>query len=317
MNQNASTTNSAASGATAAAIERLKAPFDFKDLGWKIQARNKDGTTGLAVAYVDSRAIQRRLDEILGVFGWKNNYTQWHGSSQLCGISIYNADTQEWLTKYDGAENTDIEPIKGGLSDAFKRAAVLWGIGRYIYEMDGVWVDIEAVGKGSRIKDSEKKKLENAYQQAMTRLFGKNEAAQKPTPQTAAKPVQQQATAQPVQQALAQQPAAKSAQQPTQQTAQQTAPVQTEAKPAQKASPTAPAKKTPAAAPTFTIKSATPNGNSTLLELVAGDGEVVTAYAKNSDTPLTAGISLYNAAIEQRQSANGAFNVVSRYQLAA
>ena len=309
MNQNASTTT------TGTAIERLKAPFDFKDLGWKIQTRNKDGTTGLAVAYVDSRAIQRRLDEILGVFGWKNEYTQWHGNSQLCGISVYNADTREWLTKYDGAENTDIEPIKGGLSDAFKRAAVLWGIGRYIYEMDGVWVDIEAAGKGSRIKESEKKKLENAYQQAMTRLFGKQETAQKPTPPAAAKPAQQ-----PTQQTLAQQTTTK----PTQQPAPTSEPKPTaKAAPAAGTTPTdtashaAPVKKAPASTPTFTIKTAKSNGNSTLLELVAGDGEVVTAYAKNDGTPLTAGISLYNTAIEQRQSANGAFYVVSSYQLAA
>lgn len=44
----------------------------------------------------------------------------------------------------DGAENTDIEPVKGGLSDAYKRAAVKWGIGRYLYDMEAAWVDVDS-----------------------------------------------------------------------------------------------------------------------------------------------------------------------------
>lgn len=47
----------------------------------------------------------------------------------------------------DGAEDSDIEPIKGGLSDSMKRAANQWGIGRVLYSMDTVWVNVEKKGK--------------------------------------------------------------------------------------------------------------------------------------------------------------------------
>ena len=74
--------------------------------------------------------------------------------------------------KYDGAENTDIEPVKGGLSDSFKRAAVLWGIGRYLYDMESIWVAIEPFGKSSRIKKEEFAKLRRHYEGSAAKLTG-------------------------------------------------------------------------------------------------------------------------------------------------
>ena len=60
---------------------------------------------------------------------FKNEFKEWKGKSQLCGISIWDEDKHEWLTKYDGADDTNMEATKGGLSDAMKRAAVQFGIG--------------------------------------------------------------------------------------------------------------------------------------------------------------------------------------------
>lgn len=124
-------------------IKRLHEPFSAKEIEWKIQVTSQDKKRGMAVAYMDARAVQKRLDEVVGAFNWKNVYSLWHDNFQICGISIFNDDRNEWITKFDGAENSDIEPIKGGLSDSFKRAATVWGIVRYLYEIDGVWVEIE------------------------------------------------------------------------------------------------------------------------------------------------------------------------------
>ena len=74
------------------------------------------------------------------------------------------------LTKWDGAEDSDIEPIKGGLSDSMKRAAYQWGIGRVLYSLDTVWVDIERRGRSYIIKASERKKLDDAYLNALKKL---------------------------------------------------------------------------------------------------------------------------------------------------
>lgn len=85
---------------------------------------------GAGGGFITSRAIQRRLDETVGPFHWKTEFSPWHqigNGSQLCALSIYDEERKEWVTKTDGAENSDIEPMKGGLSDSFKRAAVQQG----------------------------------------------------------------------------------------------------------------------------------------------------------------------------------------------
>ena len=58
----------AASHATAA----LAAPFDPRDVKWKPQSVK--GNRAMALAYLDARAIQDRLDEVLGVEGWQDEY---------------------------------------------------------------------------------------------------------------------------------------------------------------------------------------------------------------------------------------------------
>ena len=104
--------------------KKLTAPFEAQDVEWRIQQTTQDKSRGLAVAFITSRAIQRRLDETVGPFHWKTEFAPWHqidNGSQLCALSIYD---ESWGTKTDEAENSDIEPVKGGLSDSFKRAAV-------------------------------------------------------------------------------------------------------------------------------------------------------------------------------------------------
>ena len=135
--------------------EELARPFAPEDLEWRIQVTSKDKTSGLAIPYVTNRAIQDRLDEVVGPENWYNDYKPWHGNgkkdAQICGISIYFED-KGFITKWDGAEDSDIEPIKGGLSDSMKRSAVQWGIGRVLYKMTKpVWVKIEQKGNSNKV----------------------------------------------------------------------------------------------------------------------------------------------------------------------
>ena len=151
-------------------LKKLKSPFPYEDIDWKVQVTNKDKTRGMAVPYLDSRAIQKRLDDAVGAMNWTNEFMLWQDKSQICGIGLYDAERGAWVMKYDGAENTDIEPVKGGLSDSFKRAAVLWGIGRYLYDMESIWVEIEPSGKSYRIKKSEYDKLRRHYDESVAAL---------------------------------------------------------------------------------------------------------------------------------------------------
>lgn len=154
-------------------LSALAKPFAAEDLEWRLQQTFSDNTRGLAIPYVTNRAIQNRLDDVLGPDNWYNDYKPWHGTgekeAQLCGISIY-FEGRGFVTKWDGAEDTDIEPVKGGLSDSMKRAACQWGIGRILYSIDGVFVDVTRKGKSYVIKPEERQNLDNAYLGMLKRL---------------------------------------------------------------------------------------------------------------------------------------------------
>lgn len=130
-------------------MQELAEPFPENDIEWRVGRAGKKGDKvwAMVLAYISNRAIQQRLDDVLGVFGWRNEFKEWHGTSQICGISVLNDGN--WITKWDGADVTDIEGTKGGLSDSMKRAGVQWGIGRYLYKMPTNFVN---ENKGGRLK---------------------------------------------------------------------------------------------------------------------------------------------------------------------
>lgn len=130
--------------------KRLNAPFKPNEIEWRIGVTNSAKTKGIAMPYITARAIQQRLDDIFGIFGWRNEFREWKTSKQLCGISIFH--NGEWITKWDGADDSNMDATKGGLSGAMKRCATQWGIGRYLYKIPTQWVDIEQIGKSYKIK---------------------------------------------------------------------------------------------------------------------------------------------------------------------
>lgn len=135
-------------------FEQLSKPFPPGDVEWRAGATNQDKTQAMALAYITSRAVMNRLDEVVGPDNWQDEYKAAPSGGVMCGISI--RVNGEWVTKWDVGENTDFEAIKGGFSDAFKRAAVKWGIGRYLYSVDAVWVRCEARGKSIVLKETPK-----------------------------------------------------------------------------------------------------------------------------------------------------------------
>lgn len=117
----------------------LARPFPLEVIDWKPQTAGwSKGTPSKPwvklLAYIDNRAIMDRLDDVCGVGGWRNEFQPLTGGGMLCGISI--KIDREWVTKWDGSGATDIESVKGALSGSQKRAAVQWGIGRYLYHVD-------------------------------------------------------------------------------------------------------------------------------------------------------------------------------------
>lgn len=127
-------------------LRNLAKPFEAKDIEWRVgQAGDKKsgGVWAKVLAYVTNRAIMQRLDDVVGPSRWKNEFAAApEGDGVTCGVSIYINEHLGWVTKWDGASNTDIEAIKGGLSNAMKRAAVQWGVGRYLYDLESGWAEI-------------------------------------------------------------------------------------------------------------------------------------------------------------------------------
>jgi len=125
-------------------FEMLKAPFDPKEIKWRIGARTKDKSKGIPLAYIDARNVMKRLDDVVGPENWQSDYNE-TAKRILCELKV-RVDG-EWIAKVDGAGDTDIEGEKGGISDALKRAAVNFGVGRYLYYLPTEWVELDQYGK--------------------------------------------------------------------------------------------------------------------------------------------------------------------------
>ena len=146
-------------------FEALAAPFPPDAVSWRVGTSNKKkiqkqtgnsfakATKGIALAYLDARDVMGRLDDVCGPGGWQNRYSHTAGKT-VCDIGVKVGD--EWVWKADGAGDSDIEAEKGALSDAFKRAAVRWGIGRYLYAVSSPWCDLD---EREQITEADRKNL--------------------------------------------------------------------------------------------------------------------------------------------------------------
>ena len=141
----------------------LKRPFPVNKLRW----RKGQGNSGDLV-YITARDAMDRLDDVFGVGGWSDTY-EWLGDRLMCKISC-NMNGTGWVTKSDGAEDSTIEAVKGAYSDSFKRAAVKWGIARYLYHPNAF--------DGS--KQPASWATPEGYDELMEKRHGKEQAEEKP-----------------------------------------------------------------------------------------------------------------------------------------
>jgi hypothetical protein len=120
--------------------EILRKPIQPNEIEWRVQSAKGGKTT--IVPYIQSRAVMNRFDEAFGPEGWKDEYREWKGKGVMCTLSVIGQHG-DWISKEDGADDTAIESTKGGISDALKRAAVKWGMGRDLYEYPLVQIEGE------------------------------------------------------------------------------------------------------------------------------------------------------------------------------
>jgi hypothetical protein len=151
--------------------EALRAPFPPEEIEWKPGHLTGDKKRALALAYADSRLYQERLDQVAG--NWSDSYELLdNGRVVICRLTVGD------LTRCDVGESEvqDKNTVTSAAAQAFKRAAVKFGVGRYLYNVPQTWVDYDERKK--RIVDSELPKL----QRMLVNLFGGEYADPKQTP---------------------------------------------------------------------------------------------------------------------------------------
>ncbi len=109
-------------------LSKLKEKIPFQ---WRVQSFQTN--SAMCVAYIDSRDVQEILDKVCLPENWQCDYKEIKGNL-FCGIGIKHLD--QWIWKWDCGTESNTEKEKGEASDSFKRAAVKWGIGRFLYDLD-------------------------------------------------------------------------------------------------------------------------------------------------------------------------------------
>lgn len=129
---------------------RLEWPLPGEAVYWRI------GQTGVhngkpwatALAYIDARAVRRRLTEILGPAGWQTSMARFAdaagGAGFVCTLRCRIGG--EWIERADTSDDTDMEAVKGGASKALVRAAANFGLGEYLYGLGRTYANIVDAG---------------------------------------------------------------------------------------------------------------------------------------------------------------------------
>jgi hypothetical protein len=120
-------------------LKDLKKEIPYK---WRVQSANQYGAS--CVAYIDARQVQDLLDDVCGSANWQSRFIDVKGNL-FCeiGLKIEN----EWVWKSDCGTESNIEKEKGESSDSFKRAAVMWGVGRFLYNLKVIKLPVKEDGK--------------------------------------------------------------------------------------------------------------------------------------------------------------------------
>ncbi|MCC6590167.1 MAG: hypothetical protein IT168_25975 [Bryobacterales bacterium] len=147
---------------------QLLDPFDPAETKWRVTATStqngRNGTVkrGQLVAYADQRAYTDRLNEIFGEWGWTRTYivqvaqnfervtrqgAKGEKQSTICakvvvvstvtvnGLGSHTGVGEEWADDENSATRAEAQ--------AFKRACACFGLGRYLYDLDKVWEDLD------------------------------------------------------------------------------------------------------------------------------------------------------------------------------
>jgi hypothetical protein len=100
---------------------------------WRVQSFSKNKAEATCVAYIDSRDVMDRLDKVC-IYGWERSHSEIKGNIYAV-VTIIMPDGSR-ISRMDCGTESSTEKEKGESSDSFKRAAVNWGVGRFLYDLE-------------------------------------------------------------------------------------------------------------------------------------------------------------------------------------
>ena len=138
-------------------VAELEVPFSPSVIEWRVVSVSEDRRRGQVMPYADQRAYTDRLNELFTPAGWTRKYTV-HTSATfersrdnkvaakvfvtcdltIHGIGSHSATGEEWTDNENAGTSAEAQ--------AFKRACSCFGLGRYLYNLSGVWVDLDEHG---------------------------------------------------------------------------------------------------------------------------------------------------------------------------
>jgi len=117
--------------------ETLTAPIQPNEIEWRVQSVTSTGKM-IVVPYINNRCVMQRFDAAFGPTNWTSEFRE-ITNGFICRLSV--TIDKRTIYREDGASKTNIEPEKGGISDAMKRAAVQFGLGRCLYDYPKVFIE--------------------------------------------------------------------------------------------------------------------------------------------------------------------------------
>src|ERR1039458_5765524 len=136
----------------------LENPFDPSVIKWRVTNTTSDRRRGQVIAYADPRAYTDRLNALFTVRGWTREYgvqviqnferkDRGNGETTISGKIVVTCKlTIDGLGSHSGLGEEWADNENAGTSaeaQAFKRACSCFGLGRYLYDLDGNWVDLD------------------------------------------------------------------------------------------------------------------------------------------------------------------------------
>jgi len=139
-------------------VVAIENPFDHGEIKWRVTNTSSDRRRGQVIAYADPRAYTDRLNALFTVRGWTREYAvqviqnferKDRGKDEAtisgkivvtCKLTIDGLGThcglgEEWADNENAGTSAEAQ--------AFKRACSCFGLGRYLYDLGGNWVDLD------------------------------------------------------------------------------------------------------------------------------------------------------------------------------